>query len=109
MIYLIRPKFRASDRRCPDGFACEGWRQVRKGGFVRWYGRRYYHDDLKALAGLWVYVTIDDWLAITVKILTDRWDGDTVVVAHMDADYKTCKGIVHEPCMGDSSEELNQK
>ena len=99
MPYSRRPKFPASDTRCPDGFACYGWRRVCKGGFVRWYGRRYYHDDLKALAGLWVYVTIDDWLAIAVEIyITDRWVGDTVV-AHMesDADYKTRKGIVHEP------------
>lgn len=101
MPYSRRPKFPAGDTRCPDGFACYGWRQVHKGGYVRWYGRRYHHEDLKPLAGLWVYVTIDDWLAIKVEVwITDRWVGDTVIAdMESDAAYRARKGLP-EPSPG---------
>lgn len=86
MPYSRRPLFPSCDTRCPDGFACYGWRQVHKSGFVRWYGHRYYHDDLKLLEGLWVYVTIGDWLAVELEIYTtDAFVGDTII-AHMEGD-----------------------
>ena len=47
MPYSVKPAFPASDTKCPDGFACYGWRQIHKGGYINWYGRRYFHEDLK--------------------------------------------------------------
>jgi hypothetical protein len=69
---------------------------VHKGGYVNWYHRRYFHDDLKQLAGLWVYATIDDWLAITLEIYTvDAFQGPTIIAQmESDTDYRLRRGIV---------------
>lgn len=89
MPYSRKPNFPSCDTRCPDGYPCYGWRQIHKGGYVRWQRQRYYHDDLKLLAGLWVYVTIADWLAIEVEIwLTAPWEGETVIASMQEAETK---------------------
>lgn len=92
MPYSRRP--REHDTRCPDGFACYGWRRVCKAGYVNWYGRRYYHEDLRHWSGLFVYVTISDWLAIEVEIWSTPWQGEPLQCAmESDADYCTRKKL----------------
>lgn len=83
--YSCRPRHPRSDTRCPDGFPCYGWRQVHKGGYVSWYGGKYYHAELKSIEGLWVYVTIADWLAIEVEVWTTApWEGETLIAKMPD-------------------------
>jgi hypothetical protein len=66
--YSVKPNSPRHDAKCPDGFTCYGWRQVHKGGYVRFARARYYHEDLAQWAGLWVYVTLADYLAIDVDV-----------------------------------------
>jgi len=93
MPYSIRP--RESDTRCPDGFACYGWRRVCAGGYVRWYGHRYYSDDLKQYVGLFVWVEISDWLAIELDIFSSQGDREALARGAMesDIDYLVRKGL----------------
>lgn len=93
MPYSLRP--REGDTRCPDGFACYGWRKVCKGGYVLWYGRRYHNPDLKDWAGLFVWVEISDWLASGVDVFSAQGDRDKIECEmESDADYCARKGIV---------------
>lgn len=97
MPYSIRP--RECDTLCPDRFPCYGWRQICKGGYVLWYRRRYYHDDLKQWAGMFVYVRINDWLAGSLEIdemVSGAMYAHQKIIAEMesDADYRARKGIV---------------
>lgn len=103
MPYSVRP--RESDTKCPDGFACYGWRQIHKGGYVNWYGRRYFHEDLKQWAGMFVYVRIDDWLAIALEVdemVSGAMYDHQKIIAQMesDADYCARKNIVYAPIDG---------
>lgn len=68
MPYTQRPRYPKSDTKCPDGFACYGWRQVHKGGYVNWYGRKFWHEELAQWAGMWVWIEIADWLAIDLNV-----------------------------------------
>jgi hypothetical protein len=82
MPYSIRPRHPNpnGDSRCPDGFACYGWRKIHKGGYVRWYGIKYQHPQLAEWVGLWVYVTIADWLASELEIWTGKpWEGENLI------------------------------
>lgn len=93
MPYSIRP--RESDTRCPDGFACYGWRRIARDGYVLWYGRRYYDEELKQWAGLFVWVEISDWLASALDVFSSQGDRECIV-AEMESDehYRQRKGIV---------------
>lgn len=95
MPYSIRP--RESDTKCPDGFACYGWRQIHKGGYVNWYGHRYFHEELVQWVGMFVYVRIDDYLAIALEIdEVSMTDPRRKIIAKMESDVDYCarKGIV---------------
>lgn len=94
MPYSVRP--RESDTKCPDGFACYGWRQIHKGGYVNWYGRRYHHADLKQWIGLFVWIEITDWLALALDVFSAQGDRYSLCVALMETDPEYCarKGIV---------------
>lgn len=106
MPYSIRP--RESDTECPDGFACYGWRQIHKGGYVNWYGRRYFHEDLIQWNGMFVYVRIDDWLAIALEIDEVGFDGRQII-ARMESDDEYCarKKIV-KPTLDEIAERLGR-
>ena len=99
MPYSVRPTFPRSDTKCPDGFACYGWRQIHKGGYINWYGRRYFHEELKQWEGMFVYVRIHDWLAISLEVDEISSDGHNQIIAEMesDAEYKTRKVTMTEP------------
>lgn len=106
MPYSFRP--RECDTKCPDGFACYGWRRICKGGYVNWYGRRYFHDDMKQWAGLFVYVRIDDWLAVALEIDETGSDGQKIVAQmESDADYCARKGIVKPDTLVNSDTDDN--
>jgi 23S rRNA A2030 N6-methylase RlmJ len=104
--YSIRP--REPDTRCPDGFACYGWRRISKAGYVLWYGRRYYAEELKQLAGLFVWIEISDWLAIELDIFSAQGDRQVIAVGTMESDAAYCarKGIVNSDTLVSSV--LNQ-
>jgi hypothetical protein len=69
MPYSCKPANAAkSDTRCPDGFSCYGWRQIHRGGYVRWYHSKYYADEFKQWEGLWVYIEISDCFAIGLDV-----------------------------------------
>lgn len=93
MAYSLRPRDR--DTRCPDGFACYGWRRVTKAGYLIWYGRRYHHEALKQFAGLFMWCEISDWLATGLDVFRARGDRE-FIPAEMEGDTEYCarKGIV---------------
>lgn len=98
MPYSRRPLHPKSDTKCPDGFACYGWRQVHKGGYVNWYGHRYYCDDLAQWAGMWVYIEISDWLASELDVYPNGMpesSRDERVTAKMKDSKKQCTDAEH--------------
>ncbi len=70
MPFTRRPK--QADQKAPDGFMVNGWRQVHRGGYVRFLGERHYHDSLAGWAGLWVFVEILDWTGARVGVWPDE-------------------------------------
>lgn len=106
MPYSVRP--RESDTLCPDRFACYGWRKICKGGYVQWYGRRYYHEALEQWSGMFVYVRIDDWLAVALEIdEVNPTDPHRKIIAQMesDADYCARKGIIPPVSASESTDQ----
>ncbi len=108
MPYSIRPPSAGSDTVCPDGFPCYGWRQIHRGGYVRWYGGKYYNDELDQWAGMWVYITIADWLAIELEV----WDGvpgmgDTPRIAKMP--YERLPETVYKHTKTQSNRTVDQR
>ena len=94
MPYSVKPWNAASDTKCPDGFACYGWRQVHKGGYVNWYGSKYWHEDLAQWAGMWVYIEISDWLAIELDVFPSGPPKDS----HDEClKAQTKETVAHEP------------
>jgi hypothetical protein len=93
MAYSKRP--REPDTRCPDGFACYGWRRVTKAGYVIWYGRRYLAPELKQWAGMFMWCEISDWLATGLDVFHAQGDRESIP-AEMEGDAEYCarKGIV---------------
>ncbi|QSB02000.1 hypothetical protein JWZ98_03290 [Methylomonas sp. EFPC1] len=57
-----------ADGKCPDGYTCNGWRQIHKGSYVRFNCHRYFAEELKELSGLWVFVSIADMWTGSVEI-----------------------------------------
>src|SRR5882724_8004346 len=93
MPYSVRP--RESDTLCPDRFPCYGWRRICKGGYIRWYGHRYYHEDLAQWEDMFVYIQIADWLAVALEVQETGSDGRLIIAKiESDADYRARKGIV---------------
>jgi hypothetical protein len=93
MAYSVRPK--ESDTRCPDGFACYGWRKICNGGYINWYGRRYSDPDLLPWVGMFVWIEISDWLAIDLDVFHARGDRHVLTIAKMETDteYRARKGL----------------
>lgn len=71
MPYTMKPTRPRHDTKCPDGFTCYGWRQVHKGGYVRFAHNKHFHDDLAQWAGMWVYVTLADMWGCDVDVWPD--------------------------------------
>lgn len=61
-----------SDKKCPDGFTCEGWRKIHKGGYVRFCGDKHYHKLFQNWIGMWVYVQLEDCWGINVGVYPDN-------------------------------------
>lgn len=64
-------RIREYDKRAPDGVFCEGWRKVRKGGYVRVEHMRMYHPDLIKWVGSDVYCRTTDYWFTSVFVFCD--------------------------------------
>ena len=60
------------DAKAPDRFTVNGWRQVHKGGYVRFLGAKHFHNTLADWVGLWVFVELDDGWAVNVNVWPDE-------------------------------------
>ncbi|MBC3871763.1 hypothetical protein [Undibacterium oligocarboniphilum] len=60
------------DQKCPDGFVCNGYRRINKGGYVRFSSDRHYHVELAKYVGEWVFVELDDPYGIHVNIWLNK-------------------------------------
>ena len=56
------------DEHCPDGFLCNGWRLVRKGGVVLFGHGKHRHQLLEILVGEYVYCEISDWTGMEITV-----------------------------------------
>lgn len=56
------------DEHCPDGFLCNGWRLVRKGGIVRFGHGTHHHVLLEHMVGEYVYCEIADWTGVEITV-----------------------------------------
>lgn len=63
---------------------------------------------MRFLTGLWVYVTIDDWLAVALEIYTTApFEGDTIIAKmESDVDYRKRKGIVKSDTFVSSNNDM---
>lgn len=56
------------DEHCPDGFLCNGWRLVRKGGIVLFGHGKHHHEVLESMVGEYVYCEISDWTGVEITV-----------------------------------------
>lgn len=76
MPYDVRPK--GHDEKAPDGFICNGWRLIYKGGYVKFGRNKHYHTKFKEWTGKWVFVEASDWLALRVSVWPHKpWENWT--------------------------------
>jgi hypothetical protein len=52
---------RYPDAKAPDGIAADGWRQIRKGGRIKWRNSYWYHAELEPFTGCFVKVGNGDY------------------------------------------------
>ena len=56
------------DEHCPDGFLCNGWRLVRKGGVVLFGHGKHHHVFLEGMVAEYVYCEITDWTGVEITV-----------------------------------------
>ncbi len=77
------------DGKTPDGFTVNGWRQITKGGYIRFCQGKRYHEKFKNWVGLWVFAEADDCWGVNVNVWPDEpWkDHRTVLHCTNESDW----------------------
>ncbi len=61
-----------ADKRAPDGGLSDGWRRVKKGGWVKFAGTRFYASELEEIPGELVRVSMGEYWESYVSIHMGR-------------------------------------
>jgi hypothetical protein len=72
------------DGKARDGGVANGWRRIRKGGYIRFNRVKYAHESFTNWIGLWVFVVAADYWGFDVHVYPDTpWNSQELMCVPM--------------------------